>query len=112
MLYRGPARKFVLSLFPALLAGAVLTGVFWQEGLTSLIPGMWLLLYGCAVLSASMMTSAAMMRVIMLMGGLFVVYGLIAFQLPIRWHNYTLGLGFGALHLLFGIVIGRIDRVE
>src|ERR1700730_16925241 len=112
MLYRGPARKFVLSLCPALLAGAVLTAVFWQEGLTLLIPGMWLVLYGCAVLSASMMTSAAMMRLIMLMGALFVVYGLIAFQLPIRWHNYTLGLGFGALHLLFGILIGRTDRVE
>jgi hypothetical protein len=112
MLYRGPARKFVLSLCPALLAGAVLTGVFWQEGLTSLIPGMWLLLYGCAVLSASMMTSAAMVRLIMLMGALFVVYGLIAFQLPIRLHNYTLGLGFGALHLLFGILIGRTDRVQ
>lgn len=112
MLYRGPARKFVLSLCPALLAGAVLTGVFWQEGLTSLIPGMWLLLYGCAVLSASMMTSAAMMRLIMLMGALFVVYGVIAFQLPIRWHNYTLGMGFGALHLLFGILIGRTDRVQ
>jgi hypothetical protein len=112
MLYRGPARKFVLSLCPSLLAGAVLTGVFWQEGLTSLIPGMWLLLYGCAVLSASMMTSAAMMRLIVLMGALFVVYGLIAFQLPIRWHNYTLGLGFGALHLLFGILIGRTDRVQ
>jgi hypothetical protein len=112
MLYRGPARKFVLSLCPALLAGAVLTGVFWQEGLTALIPGMWLLLYGCAVLSASLMTSAAMMRLIMLMGALFVVYGVIAFQLPIRWHNYTLGLGFGALHLLFGILIGRTDRVE
>jgi hypothetical protein len=112
MLYRGPARKFVLSLCPALLAGAVLTAVFWQEGLTSLVPGMWLLLYGCAVLSASMMTSTAMMRLIMLMGALFVVYGLIAFQLPIRWHNYTLGLGFGALHLLFGILIGRTDRVD
>ena len=112
MLYRGPARKFVLSLCPALLAGAVLTGVFWQEGLTSLIPGMWLLLYGCAVLSASMMTSAAMMRLIMLMGALFVVYGVIAFQLPIRWHNYTLGLGFGALHLMFGILIGRTDRAQ
>lgn len=111
-LYSGPAQKFVMSLCPALLAGAVLTGVFWQEGLTPLIPGMWLLLYGCAVLSASMMTSAAMMRLIMLMGGLFVVYGLIAFQLPIRWHNYTLGLGFGVLHLLFGILIGRTDRVE
>jgi hypothetical protein len=112
MLYRGPARKFVLSLFPALLAGAVLTGVFWQQGHTSLIPGMWLLLYGCAVLSASMMTSAAMVRLIVVMGGLFVVYGLIAFQLPPRWHNFTLGMGFGALHLIFGILIGRTDRVE
>lgn len=112
MLYRGPARKFVLSLCPALLAGAVLTAVFWQEGLTSFIPGTWLLLYGCAVLSASMMTSAAMVRLIVLMGALFVVYGAIAFQIPIRWHNYTLGLGFGALHLLFGILIGRTDRVK
>jgi uncharacterized membrane protein HdeD (DUF308 family) len=112
MLYRGPARKFVLSLCPALLAGAVLTVVFREEGLTSLIPGVWLLLYGCAVLSASMMTSAAMFRLIVLMGALFVVYGVVAFQLPTRWHNYTLGLGFGALHLLFGILIGRNDRVK
>ena len=106
------ARKFVLSLCPALLVGAVLTGVFRQEGLTPLIPGMWLLLYGSAVLSASMMTSAAMMHLITLLGALFVVYGLIAFQLPIRWHNYTLGLGFGVLHLLFGILIARTDHVE
>jgi hypothetical protein len=112
ILYRGPARKFVLSLCPALLAGAVLTVVFREEGLTSLIPGMWLLLYGCAVLSASIMTSAAMVRLIVLMGALFVVYGGIAFQLPLRWHNYTLGLGFGVLHLLFGFLIGRTDRVE
>jgi hypothetical protein len=112
MLYRGPARKFVLSLCPALLAGAVLTGVFWQEGHNSLIPGMWLLLYGCAVLSASLMTSAAMMRLIVVMGGLFVAYGMVAFQLPPRWHNFTLGMGFGALHLIFGILIGRADRVE
>ena len=71
-----------------------------------------LLLYGCAVLSASMMTSAAMMRLIVMMGALFVVCGLVAFQLPPRWHNFALGLGFGSLHLLFGILIGRTDRVE
>ncbi len=112
VLYRGPARKFVLSLCPSLLAGAALTAVLWQQGLTSLIPGMWLLLYGCAVLSASMMTTAAIMRVVALMGALFVIWGLVAFELPVRWHNYTLGLGFGALHLLFGILIGRTDRAE
>ncbi len=110
-LYRGPARKFVLSLCPALLAGAVLTGVLWQAGQSSLIPGMWLLLYGCAVLSASLMTSAAIVRLIATMGGLFVAYGLVAFELPPRWHNFTLGLGFGALHLLFGILIGRTNHV-
>jgi hypothetical protein len=110
ILYRGPARKFVLSLCPALLAGVVLTTVFWQAGLTSFVPGMWLLLYGCAVLSASLMTSANMVRLIALMGALFVVYGMIAFQLPVRWHNYTLGLGFGVLHLLFGVLIARADH--
>jgi hypothetical protein len=112
MLYRGPARKFVLSLCPALLAGAVLTSVFYQQGLTLLIPGMWLLLYGCAVLSASMMTSAALIPCIAVMGGLFVMCGLVAFQVPPRWHNFALGMGFGCLHLFFGILIGRNNRVE
>jgi len=111
-LYRGPARKFVLTLCPALLAGAVLTAVLWQADHSRLIPGMWLLLYGCAVLSASLMTSAAIMRLIATMGGLFVAYGVVAFELPPSWHNFILGMGFGALHLLFGILIGRADRVE
>src|SRR5271154_3049338 len=50
--YLGPARKFLLCLCPALFAGAVLTFVLWNTQMTSVIPGMWLLLYGCAVLSA------------------------------------------------------------
>ena len=111
-LYRGPARKFVLSLCPSLLAGAILTAVLWQEGHSSLIPGTWLVLYGCAVLSASMMTIAAMMRLIAIMGALFVLYGLVAFELPPHWHNFTLGMGFGVLHLIFGILIGRTERAE
>src|SRR3984957_14434852 len=44
--YLGPARKFLLCLFPALLAGAVLTSVLWTAGIARDIPGMWLLLYG------------------------------------------------------------------
>ena len=51
--YLGPVRKFVLCLCPALFAGAVLTAVLWRADATQLIPGVWLLLYGCAVLSAS-----------------------------------------------------------
>jgi hypothetical protein len=108
-LYRGPARRFVLCLCPALLAGGVLTGVLWQAGETRLIPGAWLLLYGCAVLSATLMTAATMMRLIGMMGALFVVASGLAFELPPHWHNIVLGGGFGLLHLVFGLLIGRLD---
>lgn len=111
-LYLGPVRKFLLCLCPALAAGAALTLVMWQAGVVQLIPGMWLLLYGCAVLSASTATSATTMRLIVAMGTLFVLLGLIAFALPPRHHTLILGAGFGALHLLFGILIGRATRDE
>lgn len=108
-LYRGPARRFVLCLCPALLVGAVLTAVLWQAGETRLIPGMWLLLYGSAVLSATLLTAPAMMRLVGLMGALFVLWGAVAFELPSRWHNLVLAAGFGVLHLAFGLIIGYLD---
>src|SRR5258707_4941737 len=46
--YWGPGQKFLLGLCPALFAGAVLTLVFYIGGMSKVIPGMWLLLYGCA----------------------------------------------------------------
>lgn len=111
-LYRGPARRFVLCLCPALLAGGVLTAVLCQVGQAPLVPGVWLLLYGCAVLSATLVTAPAMMRLIGTMGGLFVVCGALAFEVSPGWHNVILGGGFGLLHLVFGFLIRRIDGVE
>jgi hypothetical protein len=105
--YLGPARKFLLCLCPSLLAGAVLTWVLWTTRMTSLIPGMWLLLYGCAVLSASTVTIAGIARLICVMGALFVALGSMTFVLPATVHTAMLGLGFGVLHIIFGILIGR-----
>ena len=110
--YLGPVRKFLLCLCPALLAGAILTFVLWRAGLSSLLPGTWLLLYGCAVLSASTVTIPRMMRLICAMGALFVVLGCIAFALPAAAHTLVLGLGFGALHIVFGLLIGRLTHAE
>ena len=110
--YLGPVRKFLLCLCPALFAGAVLTGVLWRMGPTRLIPGVWLLLYGCAVLSASTVTIARTMRLIGCMGGLFMVLGLLAFAAPAHFHTLILGMGFGALHSVFGLVIGRVNHDE
>jgi hypothetical protein len=109
--YWGPTRKFLLCLCPALLAGAVLTLVFETTGMTNAIPGMWLLLYGCAVLSASTVTTAGIARLICIMGALFVALGSMTFALPTTAHTAMLGLGFGVLHIIFGILIGRLTRV-
>jgi hypothetical protein len=81
-------------------------------GMTSVIPGMWLLLYGCAVLSASTVTVAGIARLICIMGTLFVALGSMTFALPAATHTAMLGLGFGVLHILFGILIGRLTHGE
>jgi hypothetical protein len=107
--YLGPVRKFLLCLCPALFAGAVLTFVLWRLNATQLIPGVWLLLYGCAVLSASTVTVARTMRLISIMGVLFMLLGLLAFASPPQMHTAILGLGFGALHSIFGVLIGRVS---
>jgi hypothetical protein len=108
--YWGPARKFLLCLCPALLAGAVLTRVLWAAGFLNAIPGMWLLLYGCAVLSASTVTSAGIAKLVCSMGAVFVLFGAATFALPAAAHTVMLGVGFGGLHVVFGMLIGGISN--
>ena len=107
-LYRGPARRFLLCLAPPLLAGAVLTWTLWRYGVERMVPGTWLLLYGCAVAAAGTMT----IRPVSIMGGLFVLLGVVTLQLPLSVANVMLGAGFGGLHLTFGILIGRMRHGE
>ena len=44
------------------------------------------------------------------MGALFVILGGAAFVLPTSAHTLLLGAGFGGLHLISGILIGRINH--
>jgi hypothetical protein len=105
-------RKFLLCLCPALVTGAALTVVLWRVAATNLIPGVWLLLYGCAVLSASTVTIARTMRLIGMMGSMFMLLGLLAFAAPPSTHTLILGMGFGALHTIFGMLIGQVSHDE
>jgi hypothetical protein len=105
-LYRGPLRKFLMCLCPPLLVGAVLTWQLWLYAQTALIPGVWLLMYGCAVMAASTLTR----RALAVMGALLAALGVVALLSPANWHNAVLGIGFGGLHLLFGILIGGRPR--
>jgi hypothetical protein len=98
-----PGRKLALGVVPSFFAGAVMTLVLWSANLTVPIPGMWLLLYGCALISASLSTTA----IVAWTGLCFVSLGIAALAAPFVIQIYLLGLGFGGLHILFGIVIGR-----
>jgi hypothetical protein len=99
----GPGRKFALSLCPAVIAGAVLTVVFYANDLFQLMPGTWLLLYGVAVVTGG----AFSVRVVPIMGVCFMVLGVLALFAPSALANLFMALGFGILHITFGIVIAR-----
>jgi len=109
-LVSGPFRKFLMCLCPGLLAGAVLTLVLSLADMQRLIPGAWLLLYGCAVIAASTATHSKSLPIVASMGAVFVLLGGAAFALPQSTHTILLGAGFGGLHLISGILISRVNH--
>jgi len=98
-----PARKCALSLVPPLAAGGVLTLIMMDHHLYGILPGMWLMLYGVAVITGG----AFSVRVVPVMGICFAVFGTIALALPASWANGIMSAGFGGLHVLFGMIIAR-----
>ena len=102
-LFSGPGRRFVLSFAPPLFAGAVLTFVLFASGRTSVLPGLWLLLYGTGVVTGG----AFSVRIVPVMGLAFMLTGTIALFLPAAWTNVAMAAGFGFLHVAFGVLIAR-----
>src|SRR5438874_2538547 len=99
----GPGRKFALGLAPPLLAGAVLTGVLLRAGDDGLLAGVWLLLYGVAVVTGGTFS----VRVVPIMGACFMALGAAALISPEAWGDWYLAAGFGGLQIGFGALIAR-----
>lgn len=102
-LWSRPGRRFVLGLTPPLVAAAILTQVLLEAGAVDLLPGLWLLLYGTAVITGG----AFSVRVVPVTGLCFMILGAIALLTAPAWANGFLAAGFGMLHLISGYVIGR-----
>ena len=102
-LWSGPGRKFLLSFSPPMLVGALLTMVLYRAGVVEAIPGMWLLLYGTAVVTGG----AFSVRLIPVMGICFMLVGTLALFTPQSWNDWLMAVAFGGLHIAFGIPIAR-----
>jgi len=96
-----PGRRLFVGLLPALFAGGVMTVALVRSDDMRQIPGVWLLLYGVAVMQAG----AFSVRSIPVMGAVFVLMGAIALPLPWFWANVMLAVGFGLVHIAFGSYI-------
>ncbi len=99
----GPARKFALSLAPAVVSGALLTCALEQAERFDLLPGTWLLLYGAGLVAAG----AWSVHVVPVIGTVFMVMGAVGLLLPLPWGDWLLIAGFGGLHVAFGVIVGR-----
>ncbi len=100
-LWSGSGRRFVLGLCPPMTAAALLTLVLYRHDLYGAMAGMWLLLYGAAVVSAG----AFSIRIVPILGLCFMGIGTGALFCPVRWGTSLMAAGFGGLQILFGLLI-------
>jgi len=96
-------RRLLLGLAPALVAGALITAALYRANALELAPATWLLLYGAGVVSGGVYS----VRSVPVMGSLFMLLGVVALWAPEAWASWLLGVGFGGLHMAFGLWIAR-----
>jgi len=98
-----PGRKLLFNLTPPLFVGALLTIVLSRYGTVSVIRPVWLLLYGAGVVTGG----AFSVRIVPVMGLCFMLMGTLALFSPAAWADAYMAAGFGGLHIIFGLIIGR-----
>ena len=99
----GPARKFLMSVAPPMAVGLALTIFLFQAQLLTPLPGVWLMLYGTAVITGG----AFSVRIVPVMGVCFLLAGMVALALSSAMANLVMGISFCVLHVAFGIAIAR-----
>jgi hypothetical protein len=100
-LFTGPGRKFVLSFAPPIIVGGLLTLALFNMGAVAALPGVWLLLYGTAIVTGG----AFSVRAVPIMGLCIMALGAAALFAPLTWGNVFMAGGFGVVQMIFGMWI-------
>jgi len=102
-LFGTTGQRFMLAFATPAAAGIALTAALVQAQALTLLPGMWLLLYGAAVAGGG----AFSVRMVPVMGAAFMAIGAAALFTPAASGDLWLGIGFGLVHVVFGVLIAR-----
>src|SRR5207249_2397927 len=102
-LFSGPGRKFLLSFAPPIVVGGLLTFALAHAGLYAALPGVWLLLYGTAIVTGG----AFSVRVVPIMGLCLMLLGGMALFAPRNMGDMFMVFGFGFVQMGFGAWIAK-----
>jgi hypothetical protein len=98
-----PSKKFALGFAPPLICGIAITLGLWRYEHYEMMAPVWMLCYGAAVICGG----AFSVRIIPVMGWVFIVLGAAAFAMPAGSGNYLMAASFGLAHVIFGAIIAR-----
>src|SRR5438045_8652835 len=86
-LFSGPGRKFVLSFAPPIVVGGLLTFALYHADFLAALSGVWLLLYGTAIVTAG----AFSVRAVAVLGSCLMLLGGAALFGPALWGYAFIG---------------------
>ncbi len=95
------ARTVLLAVLPSFGVSLVLTVLMGRLDRLDLLPGLWLMLYGCGALATSFFAP----RSIAWLGATCLVVGFISLVLPPGRPIMTMAIGFGITHIVFGVSV-------
>lgn len=98
-----PAKKFAFGFTPSLIVGIAITLGLWRYEHYEMMAPVWMLCYGASVVTGG----AFSVRIVPVLGWLFIALGAAAFVLPAVYGNYLMAASFGLLHIIFGSIIAR-----
>lgn len=99
----GAGRKLLLGFTPVMAAGGALSFALLRAGAGTLLPGMWVAIYGAAVIAGGVYS----IRPVPILGATQLAVGIVALLLPVIPADIVLAVGFGVLHIVWGILIAR-----
>jgi len=102
------ARTVLLAVLPVFGAALAITAMVWRLDRLDLLPALWLTMYGCGALATRFFAP----RSIAWLGATCLALGVISLLAPHSHPILTMGIGFGATHIGFGVGVLVAERRE